>query len=468
MATIKIRVNGEIATNLTPEVKLVCRNERYTAEFEFDESWANSNAKTALFIYNGECIKVPFGRDTDGDVCKIPALFNTELLHIGVKSNDVDGLHTSTPARVGCLFSADDLESTEIPEPTVEEYDKILALLNEYVNSVPEWAKQPEKPVYNYAEILGTPQITYNKATEKIVIEELETSEFSEIATIGLVSGNAITVTSDISEQIKVGDTIYINGEELTVAYFVDNHPSLPTPNTYIGVSVLPEHVKVGDKVFIELETEKPLVSQINDIEIKDAFAREEIKKSVKTVFDGEYNPETNKAATVETVIRKVAEIVAGAPQDFDTLKELSDWLTSHEGTAAEMNSAIAKNAENIEKAKAETDEKLAEKVGFTDYPTANIAGAVKVTKNNSGMQVSSGQLQLSPASPIAIFLRPQTGVNYNERAPITLGNLNIAVIATLTDDKKILMTDDEKAKACETLGVTELIEKLKTDNNLV
>jgi hypothetical protein len=64
--------------------------------------------------------------------------------------------------------------------------------------------------------------------------------------------------------------------------------------------------------------------------------------------------------------------------------------------------------------------------------------------------------------------LRNQTSVNYNETGPITSGNLNIAVIAALTDDKKILMTNEEKAKACETIGVTELIEKLKTDNNLV
>jgi hypothetical protein len=38
MATIKVRVNGEIATNLTPEVRLVCQNEKYDVEFEFDES----------------------------------------------------------------------------------------------------------------------------------------------------------------------------------------------------------------------------------------------------------------------------------------------------------------------------------------------------------------------------------------------------------------------------------------------
>lgn len=40
-----------------------------------------------------------------------------------------------------------------------------------------------------------------------------------------------------------------------------------------------------------------------------------------------------------------VAKIVAGAPEDFDTLKEMSDWISSHETSAAAMNSAISDNS---------------------------------------------------------------------------------------------------------------------------
>ena len=40
-----------------------------------------------------------------------------------------------------------------------------------------------------------------------------------------------------------------------------------------------------------------------------------------------------------------VAKIVAGAPEDFDTLKEMSDWISSHEASAAAMNSAISDNS---------------------------------------------------------------------------------------------------------------------------
>ena len=34
----------------------------------------------------------------------------------------------------------------------------------------------------------------------------------------------------------------------------------------------------------------------------------------------------------------EVAKVVAGAPEEFDTLKEMSDWLLEHEDSAAAMN----------------------------------------------------------------------------------------------------------------------------------
>ena len=43
-----------------------------------------------------------------------------------------------------------------------------------------------------------------------------------------------------------------------------------------------------------------------------------------------------------------IAEIIADAPEDFDTLKEISDWINSHEGSAAAMNSAIQQNTTAI------------------------------------------------------------------------------------------------------------------------
>lgn len=49
------------------------------------------------------------------------------------------------------------------------------------------------------------------------------------------------------------------------------------------------------------------------------------------------------------TVTTGIAKVVADAPEDFDTLKEMSDWIAGHENDASAMNSAISDNKTNIE-----------------------------------------------------------------------------------------------------------------------
>ena len=60
----------------------------------------------------------------------------------------------------------------------------------------------------------------------------------------------------------------------------------------------------------------------------------------------GEFDPDNyyTKTETDYEITEKVAEIVADAPEDFDTLKEMSDWIDSHEDSAAAMNSEIRAN----------------------------------------------------------------------------------------------------------------------------
>ena len=47
-------------------------------------------------------------------------------------------------------------------------------------------------------------------------------------------------------------------------------------------------------------------------------------------------------------VTAKIAEIVANAPEDLDTLKEIADWIKTHANDAAAMNTAILANTEAI------------------------------------------------------------------------------------------------------------------------
>lgn len=71
-------------------------------------------------------------------------------------------------------------------------------------------------------------------------------------------------------------------------------------------------------------------------------------------------NVEGDGAKSVRTIsAEEVAKIVAGADEDYNTLKEIADWIAAHPDSVATLNSAIAANTKAIEdeaKARAEAD----------------------------------------------------------------------------------------------------------------
>lgn len=60
----------------------------------------------------------------------------------------------------------------------------------------------------------------------------------------------------------------------------------------------------------------------------------------------------TGDGSVKKAVSDAVAALVNGAPEAYDTLKEISDWITSHASDAAGMNSQINTNKEDIAKLK--------------------------------------------------------------------------------------------------------------------
>lgn len=57
----------------------------------------------------------------------------------------------------------------------------------------------------------------------------------------------------------------------------------------------------------------------------------------------------TGDGSVKKAVSDGIAEVVSGAPEDFDTLKEMSDWINSHESSASSMNSQIQDNKKAID-----------------------------------------------------------------------------------------------------------------------
>lgn len=72
----------------------------------------------------------------------------------------------------------------------------------------------------------------------------------------------------------------------------------------------------------------------------------------------------TGEGSVSKAVADRIAEVVSDAPGDFDTLKEISDWISGHESDAGAMNTAIQANKAAIaaETARAETKESEIEK----------------------------------------------------------------------------------------------------------
>jgi hypothetical protein len=70
----------------------------------------------------------------------------------------------------------------------------------------------------------------------------------------------------------------------------------------------------------------------------------------VKQVADNKAAIDTlNGASTVEgSVAYQIAQVVAGADESFDTLKEIADWITTHKTDAVSMNSQINTNKDDI------------------------------------------------------------------------------------------------------------------------
>lgn len=75
-------------------------------------------------------------------------------------------------------------------------------------------------------------------------------------------------------------------------------------------------------------------------------------------------------------VTAKIAEIVANAPGDLDTLKEIADWIKNHENDASAMNTAILANTEAIS-GKADTGHTHDDRY-FTETEVANKLDSIK------------------------------------------------------------------------------------------
>ena len=84
-------------------------------------------------------------------------------------------------------------------------------------------------------------------------------------------------------------------------------------------------------------------------------------------------------------VAAKIAEVVANAPEDLDTLKEIADWISAHANDAAAMNTQITENKNNI-----------ATNTGDISALKTSVAGKADKEHTHSAGDITSGTLPIA------------------------------------------------------------------------
>lgn len=134
----------------------------------------------------------------------------------------------------------------------------------------------------------------------------------------------------------------------------VDSDTGSGEENKIDSISVNGSPVSIDENKNVDITVpdaydDTALVQRISDIE-SDYATKDEIptvpSKVSELTNDSNYQTAEQVNSTVTT---EIAKVVANAPEDFDTLKEMSDWIAGHENDVSAMNSAISDNKTNIE-----------------------------------------------------------------------------------------------------------------------
>ena len=206
---------------------------------------------------------------------------------------------------------------------------------------------------------------------------------------IRLQNIDAVQVSIDIGEETFT----LASGENIVIRETTENIGIITSGDVHITYFVNPK--TYADKEFYTKEKVDELLSNVEaNVEVDTELSETSENPVQNKIITEQFSHYYTAAETINAIIEKVAEIVAGAPEDFDTLKELSDWLKQHENSAASMNSAIQKNAEDIETANTNI-QKNVDDISVVNEQIADIynrcGGGKNICPVNSGRVSASG-----------------------------------------------------------------------------
>ena len=153
----------------------------------------------------------------------------------------------------------------------------------------------------------------------------------------------------------------------------------------------------------------------------------------------------TGEGSVSKQVSDGIAKVVANAPEDFDTLKEISDWISTHKSDASAMNTAITENTTNlaaeIERAKA------AEKANADAIANIDTSGGGGVGSEAKCAYVTPRWLRFDPSNRKGLIIKAGTHIkNSNGDYVDFTEDTHIDMSAYITQngaDYYVYMSDD-------------------------
>lgn len=182
---------------------------------------------------------------------------------------------------------------------------------------------------------------------------------------------NAVKDTAD--EAKRIADTAYLN-DKYTRELVDKNTADIAKIDE--NIEDLTDVISAGDKAnedainevkedlqnnYMNSEATTNFISGTVDTMIasKGYISNESFNNEIKPSLDEKY---ASKEELHQEVAEGIAKVVADAPEDLDTLKEVADYIASDKTKASEIEVAIAKNAEDIENLSTKVTEEYAEK----------------------------------------------------------------------------------------------------------
>lgn len=313
-------------------------------------------------------------------------------LHGIAEENTIESISVN-----GTPISVDENKNVDITVPSIDGLTKDADLATVAKSgSYEDLSNKPTIP-----DIIGLATETY---VDNKVADYTKTVDLADVATSG--SYNDLTDKPTIPSLDGYAKTSEIPSKVSELENDSNYLSSIPeeyvTDSELESKGYLTEHQDISGKVdkvegkSLISDTEIARLASVDNYD-DTAIKAEIAKKADATAIPSKVSELTNDSnyQTAEqvnsTVTTEIAKVVADAPEDLNTLKEMSDWIVGHEDDASAMNSAIQANKSDIATLQTDKVDKETGKSLLADTDKANYDDAVSKAHTHDNKSVLDG-----------------------------------------------------------------------------